>query len=94
MTKDLDQQSLAEELRLLYVGFTRAKHLAIAWHVDRANNTTTRSPLTHLLARRGWKPKRPYSTLTWPSGLVQNSRFADAPRLPRGPARRGRRLRR
>ncbi|MBK7821358.1 MAG: UvrD-helicase domain-containing protein [Tessaracoccus sp.] len=79
VTKDLNQQSLAEELRLLYVGFTRAKHLAIAWHVDRANSTTTRSPLTHLLARRGWKPKRPYSTLTWPSGLVWDSRFADAP---------------
>ena len=77
VTKDLNQQSLAEELRLLYVGFTRAKHLAVAWHVDRANSTTTRSPLTHLLSRRGWKPKQPLSTLVWPSGLVWDSHLTD-----------------
>ncbi|HMQ66803.1 MAG TPA: UvrD-helicase domain-containing protein, partial [Arachnia sp.] len=82
VTKDLNKQSLAEELRLLYVGFTRAKHLAIAWHVDRANSTTTRSPLTHLLARRGWRPKQPLSTLVWPSGLVWDSHFTDTTDKP------------
>jgi exodeoxyribonuclease V beta subunit len=84
VTKDLNQQSLAEELRLLYVGFTRAKHLAIAWHVDRATSATTRSPLTHLLARRGWKPKQPLSTLTWPTGLVWDSPLTDTGAPPPG----------
>lgn len=34
ITRTLTAQNLDEELRLLYVGFTRAKHLSIAWHVD------------------------------------------------------------
>lgn len=29
-------QALSEELRLLYVGLTRAKHLAVLWHVEEA----------------------------------------------------------
>ncbi|MFT3887014.1 MAG: UvrD-helicase domain-containing protein [Arachnia sp.] len=79
IAKDLNAQSLDEELRLLYVGFTRAKHLAIAWHVDRGISTTDRSPLTHLLARRGWRKKQPFSLLTWPSGLVLDSQIQDDP---------------
>lgn len=42
-------QAREEELRLLYVGLTRARHLAIAWHVmDRRAGS---GPLTALLCR-------------------------------------------
>lgn len=51
LTKDLGEQQLGEELRLLYVGLTRAKHLAIAWHVAR-KGARTGSPLGELLAAR------------------------------------------
>ncbi len=43
------QQARAEELRLLYVGLTRARHLAIAWHV--MDRRALGGPLTALLCR-------------------------------------------
>lgn len=43
------QQSRDEELRLLYVGLTRAKHLAIAWHVT--GRRSSLGALTALIAR-------------------------------------------
>lgn len=50
ITTDLEAQTLDEELRLLYVGFTRAKHLAIAWQVD-LERTYRDGPLTLLLKK-------------------------------------------
>lgn len=52
ITQDLNAQHLAEELRLLYVGFTRAEHLAIAWHIAPPKGARTDSPLGALLAKR------------------------------------------
>ncbi|HMR49459.1 MAG TPA: UvrD-helicase domain-containing protein [Arachnia sp.] len=46
---ELTRQLRDEELRLLYVGLTRAKHLAIAWHVDDQRSAT--SPMSALLYR-------------------------------------------
>jgi exodeoxyribonuclease V beta subunit len=43
------RQTRDEELRLLYVGLTRAKHLAIAWHV--MDRRASYGPLTALLCR-------------------------------------------
>ncbi|SDL58386.1 UvrD-helicase domain-containing protein [Tessaracoccus oleiagri] len=42
-------QARDEELRLLYVGLTRAKHLAVAWHVDSPKTPT--GPLSAALFR-------------------------------------------
>ncbi|AQP44578.1 UvrD-helicase domain-containing protein [Tessaracoccus flavus] len=50
IAQDLNRQTLDEELRLLYVGFTRAKHLAIAWHVAPARSGG-HGPLGTLLAK-------------------------------------------
>ena len=57
------QQARDEELRLLYVGLTRAKHLAIAWHV--MDRRASSGPLTALLCRdRSVQQLRPeYPTL-------------------------------
>ncbi len=46
---EFECQARDEELRLLYVGLTRAKHLAVAWHVE--GRKSGRGPLTALLAR-------------------------------------------
>lgn len=54
--KALNEQNLEEELRLLYVGLTRAKHFVIAWQVDSLGKG--RGPLAHLLKRKGWRPNR------------------------------------
>ena len=43
------RQARDEELRLLYVGLTRAKHLAVAWHV--MDRRASSGPLTALLCR-------------------------------------------
>ncbi|MDO5094781.1 MAG: UvrD-helicase domain-containing protein, partial [Propionibacteriaceae bacterium] len=43
------RQAREEELRLLYVGLSRAKHLAIVWHV--MDKRATAGPLTALLSR-------------------------------------------
>lgn len=74
LAKDLDRQNLAEELRLLYVGFTRAKHLCVAWHVaDRGNDPRSR-PLAHLLDKRGWRVSDGRARhLVSPTGLVSDS---------------------
>ncbi len=48
-----DRQALEEELRLLYVGLTRAAHLAIAWHLYRSGTKGDASPLTVLLKLQG-----------------------------------------
>lgn len=52
LAQDLDAQNLAEELRLLYVGLTRARHLSVAWHVapERAPSVAKR-PMALLLDR-------------------------------------------
>lgn len=46
---EFECQARDEELRLLYVGLTRARHLAVAWHVE--GRKSGRGPLTALLAR-------------------------------------------
>lgn len=52
IARDLDEQTLAEELRLLYVAFTRAQHLAIAWHLPERKGAKPKGPLGTLLYRR------------------------------------------
>ncbi|MDF1486793.1 UvrD-helicase domain-containing protein [Tessaracoccus caeni] len=52
---ELTRQLRDEELRLLYVGLTRAKHLAIAWHVD--DGTSATSPMSALLYRDPTSPE-------------------------------------
>lgn len=52
LARDLKRQHLDEELRLLYVGFTRAQHLAIAWHVAEPKGARTDGPLAELLGNR------------------------------------------
>ncbi|MFD0865003.1 3'-5' exonuclease, partial [Tessaracoccus lubricantis] len=52
LTKDLKAQHLDEELRLLYVGLTRAEHLAIAWHVAPPKGARSDGPLHSLLVGR------------------------------------------
>lgn len=47
-------QARDEELRLLYVGLTRAKHLAVAWHVDSPKTPT--GPLSAALFRDREQP--------------------------------------
>ncbi|MHA7860139.1 UvrD-helicase domain-containing protein [Tessaracoccus sp. Y36] len=51
ITRDLQAQHRDEELRLLYVGFTRAEHLAIAWHIAKPKGARSDSPLDVLLTR-------------------------------------------
>ena len=46
---EFERQARDEELRLLYVGLTRARHLAVAWHIE--GRKSGRGPLTALLAR-------------------------------------------
>lgn len=48
-------QARDEELRLLYVGLTRAKHLAIAWHVD--SKESRKGPLSAALFRDRLRPE-------------------------------------
>ncbi|MDO5677516.1 MAG: UvrD-helicase domain-containing protein [Propionibacteriaceae bacterium] len=52
LTRDLKRQNMDEELRLLYVAFTRAQHLAIAWHIAARKGAKTDSPLAQLLDQR------------------------------------------
>ncbi|MFV0428451.1 MAG: UvrD-helicase domain-containing protein [Arachnia sp.] len=53
IAREYRRQERDEELRLLYVGLTRAQHLAIAWHDNNFARTsaTGSGPLTALLAR-------------------------------------------
>ncbi len=53
--KDVNRQNLEEELRLLYVGMTRAAHLTIAWHVSDSTRASSNGPLSTLLKRHGWR---------------------------------------
>lgn len=55
LARDLDDQTLAEELRLLYVGFTRAQHCCVAWHVA-PSGRPPRDPMATLL--RAWERNR------------------------------------
>lgn len=50
LRRRFEEQSREEELRLLYVGITRAKHLCIAWHA--MDSSAEQGALTALLARR------------------------------------------
>ncbi|WGT46143.1 UvrD-helicase domain-containing protein [Tessaracoccus lacteus] len=79
ITTLLRAQNLAEELRLLYVGFTRARHLVIAWHVD-SGRRPDGDPMAHLLTQHGWRPdkqqRRPISSLT---GVIVDSPLDPTP---------------
>ncbi|HSO70300.1 MAG TPA: UvrD-helicase domain-containing protein [Arachnia sp.] len=55
LARTLDDQSLTEELRLLYVGFTRAQHFCVAWHVETSGKQRG-GPLGTLL--RAWERRR------------------------------------
>ena len=56
VSRELDDQTLAEETRLLYVGFTRAQHCCVAWHVEASGSRYKRGPLSGLL--RSWERRR------------------------------------
>ncbi|MCC2593108.1 UvrD-helicase domain-containing protein [Tessaracoccus sp. OS52] len=79
--KEYERQLRDEELRLLYVGLTRAKHLAIAWHVESRRSSS--GPLTALLARDRANPmlaaaySRIPRTPPLDSRLVSVTRFHD-----------------
>lgn len=55
LMRTLEEQSLTEELRLLYVGFTRAQHFCVAWHVE-ASGQQRGGPLGTLI--RAWEKRR------------------------------------
>ncbi|GAB3814118.1 exodeoxyribonuclease V subunit beta [Tessaracoccus terricola] len=75
------QQSRDEELRLLYVGLTRARHLAIAWHVE--GKRSVLGALTALLARDRTAPelarsyRRVPRTPSLDASLINVTRFFD-----------------
>ncbi len=58
-----DEQSREEELRLLYVGITRSRHLCVAWHA--MDDKAAKGALTALLARRkgSGQLEREYQTM-------------------------------
>lgn len=81
---ELTRQLRDEELRLLYVGLTRAQHLAIAWHVD--DDASDTSPMSALLYR---DPRTPQLAPRYlpaglraglDSGLVHLDRLDPTPR--------------
>ncbi len=55
VTQQARAQARQEELRLLYVGLTRAKHLSVAWHA--MSRRAAAGPLTALLARDRHNPQ-------------------------------------
>lgn len=55
LARTLDDQTLAEELRLLYVGLTRAQHFCVAWHVE-GSGRQRGGPLGTLV--RAWQKNR------------------------------------
>ncbi len=92
ITRDVKRQSLEEELRLLYVGMTRARHLSIAWHVSDDSRRTADSPLSRLLAQHGWRHRRGGPTTLLRVPLVSDSLLdpsapppASPPEPPTGP---------
>ncbi len=52
LAKELEDQSLAEELRLLYVAMTRASHFCVAWHINPAGASGPLGTLLRALDRR------------------------------------------
>lgn len=58
------EQRRAEELRLLYVALTRARHLSVVWHV--AGHNSTHSALTALLARTSDELAAQYNSVPQP----------------------------
>lgn len=78
------RQARQEELRLLYVGLTRAKHLAIAWHTDERNSS--RGPLSAVMFHDRSQPQLadayPWSTPS-PIPLVRVDAVPEAPVAPR-----------
>ncbi len=63
------EQARAEELRLLYVGLTRAKHLAILWHEEA--KSTPQGPVSAAVFRDRMQPR-----------LRPSYRWALSPRIP------------
>ncbi|MGV8847159.1 UvrD-helicase domain-containing protein [Tessaracoccus sp.] len=84
-----ERQQREEELRLLYVGLTRAKYMAIAWHVT--GKRTQSGALTALLAReRGTTELRDRyarvpAVLSFNPSLVNVTELSDAPPVPLAP---------
>lgn len=82
ITREFARQTRDEELRLLYVGLTRARHLAVAWHVmeekkpGRGDQRVAQGALTALLARDRSVPELAESYPRLPDGL--SSRFDPA----------------
>lgn len=86
-----EQQAREEELRLLYVGITRAAHLAIVWHM--MDKPAQRGALTALLARDPGSPElKPfYRALPDPAGrfdptLIDVAAIGSLPPRPVHPA--------
>lgn len=90
LLKDATQQNAEEELRLLYVGMTRAKHLTIAWHITDTSRACADGPLSRLMQRHGWRSSRDAGPITvvgpTHSRTVLDSRL-DATEPPPAPPR-------
>ena len=91
------RQGREEELRLLYVGLSRARHLAIAWHV--MDRRATAGPLTALLCRdrsvpelRPEYPRLPtnfgFGPLVHLSSVLSPAWGAELPPRPKEPSQR------
>ncbi|MHA6524813.1 UvrD-helicase domain-containing protein [Tessaracoccus sp. G1721] len=76
LAKELDDQALAEETRLLYVAFTRAQHCCVAWHVEGTGNRHKRGPLSGLL--RSWE-RRSKGSAAGASGVYVSGFPTDPP---------------
>ena len=74
---DYRRQSLEEELRLLYVAFTRAKHLAVAWHVNPQKPKFTPA-INVLLKQHGQRLNATTPIVTLP-GLVLDMQLDPTP---------------
>lgn len=79
LARDLDDQTLAEELRVLYVALTRAQHLCVAWHV--AGGAGGRpDPMATLV--RAWEKRRAALGGATPSAVLRMGMGLSAPPSP------------
>ncbi|HJE51668.1 MAG TPA: UvrD-helicase domain-containing protein, partial [Tessaracoccus flavescens] len=81
LRKECLEGSLEEELRLLYVAFTRAKYLAIAWHVQLTSTPRRddwRRAISELLSHHGQRPFAGVQPVTIP-GVSDSHMTAPSP---------------
>lgn len=77
--RQLTRAARDEELRLLYVGLTRAKHLAIAWHMP--DKRSASGPLTALLCRDRTSSELADRYASYPSAFSLDSNLVSITQL-------------